>query len=145
MSSWDGVYWEGIIPSYPMQKIFLLALACGFIGVGLFGFTCGSLPGTFDIDPLHNIVRILSGLLAFASVMLGERAIRFYARFFGLVYLVVSIIGFFEPTRFICGLFVLNTSDYWLHIGVAVLLFWIGFSKYPEKATVTDRNGLLGG
>lgn len=128
-----------------MQKILLLALACGFIGVGLFGFTCGSLPGTFDIDPLHNIVHILSGLLALASVMLGERAIRFYARFFGLVYLVVSMIGFFEPTRFICGLFVLNTSDYWLHIGIAVLLFWIGFSKYSEKATVIDRNGLLGG
>ncbi|MDQ5976604.1 MAG: hypothetical protein QG664_517, partial [Patescibacteria group bacterium] len=33
-----------------MQKILLLALAFGFIGVGLFGFTCGSLPGTFDID-----------------------------------------------------------------------------------------------
>ncbi|MBP6889640.1 MAG: DUF4383 domain-containing protein [Candidatus Moranbacteria bacterium] len=116
-----------------MQKILLLALASGFVGVGLFGFTCGSLPGTFDIDPLHNITHILSGLLAFAAVMLGERMIRFYARSFGVIYLIVSVIGFFEPTRFVCGLFVLNTSDYWLYIGVSLLLLWIGFFRYPKK------------
>lgn len=119
-----------------MQRILLFILASGFIGVGLFGFTCGSLPGTFDIDPLHNIGYILSGLLALASVMLGERAIRFYSRSFGLIYLIVSVIGFFEPTRFICGFFVLGLSNYWLHAGIAFLLFWIGFSWYPEKKAV---------
>ncbi|MDQ5902310.1 MAG: hypothetical protein QG606_526 [Patescibacteria group bacterium] len=119
-----------------MQKMLLLALGFGFIGVGLFGFTCGSRPEFFDIDPLHNIIHILSGLLAFAAVMLGERVTRFYARSFGMIYLVVSVIGFFSPARFVCGLFVLNTSDYWLHIGIALLLFWIGFSRYSEKKPV---------
>lgn len=122
-----------------MQKILLLALAFGFIGVGLFGFTCGSLPGTFDIDPLHNIIHIFSGLLALASVMLGERMIRFYARAFGSIYLAVSIIGFFQPTRFVCGLFVLNTSDYWLHVGIALLLLWIGFSRYSVGEKKSGR------
>ncbi len=125
-----------IVRIFRMQKILLIALAFGFIGVGLFGFTCGSLPGTFDINPLHNITHILSGLLALASVMLGERMIRFYARAFGVIYLVVSIIGFFQPTRFVCGLFVLNTSDYWLHIGIAILLLWIGFSQYLREKVV---------
>lgn len=133
------VYTEDTSICILMQRILLLALAFGFIGVGLFGFTCGSLPETFDIDPLHNIVHILSGLLAFASVMLGERMVRFYARSFGVIYLVVSLIGFLEPTRFVCGLFVLNTSDYWLHIGIALLLLWIGFSRYSEKNPAVER------
>lgn len=124
----------------PMQRILLLALGFGFIGVGLVGFINDPILGIFDVDPLHNIVHILSGLLALAAVMLGNGTMRLFARLFSLVYGAVALAGFFMPAKHIFGLFITNVADNWLHLGIALVLAWAGFfgRNQPE---FTDEPG----
>jgi hypothetical protein len=118
-----------------MHKIWLVALGLGFMGVGLFGFTCGSLPETLAIDPLHNLLYVFSGLLALASVMLGASAMHLYARVFGGIYLLLAIGGLFSPTRFLCEPFGWYAADAWFHFGLALLLLWLGFARCCTKST----------
>ncbi len=123
-----------------MQRFLLLVLGFGFIGLGVFGFVNDPIFGMLDVDPLHNIIHILSGLLALAAVMLGNGMMRVFARIGGAVYLAIALAGFFMPMQHIFGLFIANTPDHWLHLGIAGLLFWIGFSgrNHPE---LTDEPG----
>jgi len=134
------VEYPGILKVMLMQRFLLLVLGFGFIGLGGFGFVSDPIFGMLDVDPLHNIVHILSGLLALAAVMLGNGTMRMFARIGGAVYLAIALAGFFMPMQHIFGLFIANTPDHWLHLGIAALLFWIGFSgrNHPE---LTDEPG----
>lgn len=116
-----------------MKKLLLVSFGFGCIGVGLFGFACTSIIGDFSIEPIHNVAHIVSGLLALLAVLLGENAIRFYARSFGILYLFMALWGFFAPINPVCSIFVSNMygPDSFLHIVIALFLLIIGFFWEP--------------
>lgn len=118
--------------------LFLLGL--GFIGAGLWGFVHDPILGIFDVDPLHNIVHILSGLLALAAVVMGNGTMRVFGRLIGIIYLLIALLGFFVPAKHVLGLFIVNAADNWLHLGITLFLLWVGFSgqNHPE---LTDEPG----
>ena len=126
-----------------MKKLLLLSLGFGFIGVGLFGFACTSFLGSFAVAPEHNIVHIASGLIALVVVFIGDQAMRFYARSFGFLYLVMAVWGFFSPMNQLCSIFISNSygPDSLLHIVIAALLLAIGFFREPlmTKKTLQSR------
>jgi hypothetical protein len=80
-----------------------------------------ALIGVFDVNGWHNVVHILSGLLGLALAR-SWRGARLYAWGFGLVYLVVTAIGFsLGSGHAILGLIPVNTEDNFLHLAISLL------------------------
>jgi len=112
----------------------LLALVFGtvYVVVGVLGFAVtgiGSLLGSvgilavFQLNPLHNLAHLLIGSLWLLSASSVDSA-RSAAQVFGLVYVVLSILGFFEVGAALNAL-ALNMADNFLHLlsgGTALLI-----------------------
>src|ERR1700682_4464582 len=101
-------------------------LLTGVLGFAVTGFA--SLVGSvgilavFELNPLHNLAHILIGLLWLGSAANADSA-RAAAQVFGLVYVVLSILGFLEVGVALNAL-ALNMADNLLHIvsgGTALL------------------------
>jgi hypothetical protein len=108
-----------------------------FIIIGILGFipgitSDGMLLGIFEVSAVHNIVHLLSGIIALAMAAQGEDGARTYAKIFGVVYLLVTLLGFF--TGSFIGLFEANGADNVLHLLLAVIFLWAGFSGRREAA-----------
>lgn len=97
-----------------------------FIAIGVLGFVNNPVLGLFEVDTVHNIVHLLSGLLALGAAATGESYARLYLIIFGLVYGVVTVIGFTMGGD-ILGLFVVNTADNYLHAALALVMLAVGF------------------
>lgn len=124
-----------------MQRAVLWVLGLVLIGVGVLGFFQDPILGIFEVDPLHNILHMLSGLLSLAAVMLGNGIMRLLTRLGGGLYLAFALAGFFIPMRHVFGLFIANAPDHILHLGVAIALFWVGFSGRNHPASILDEPG----
>ena len=94
---------------------------------GIVGFFTGNMFVFFSINSVHNFVHILTGLIAlwvgFGSD--GKNATTFN-RVFGIVYLLVAIVGFFNVGT-VVDLLSLNAADNWLHLIIGVVTTVIGF------------------
>lgn len=117
-----------------MTKTIVTILGIVFVAIGLLGFVMNPLLGIFRVDTLHNIVHILSGVLALAAVGMGESTTRNYSKVFGVVYLLLGVVGFVLPGGVILGM-VMNTSDHILHILLGAILLWVGFGKKEDIAS----------
>ncbi|MEK7579399.1 MAG: DUF4383 domain-containing protein [Patescibacteria group bacterium] len=101
--------------------------------IGILGFipgittTDGYLLGIFHVDGLHNIIHIITGLIGLIVSAKSERAQRLFFQIFGWIYLVVTILGFLG-SGMVLGLFVANVADNILHLVIAVLSLWLGYS-----------------
>lgn len=106
-----------------MFKLLAILFGIAFIFAGVAGFmpaftTNGALLGIFEVDAMHNIVHIASGVVAImASTNL--KWTKLYFLIFGLVYLLVGIVGFVRGG----DLFMMhvNLADNILHVGIGVL------------------------
>lgn len=99
--------------------------------VGLVGFVPALVPGgkvlgLFLVDPLHNIVHILTGALAILASRSSESATRTYFKVFGVVYALVTVLGFMTGTG-LFGLLPVNIFDNLLHVAIAALYLYVGF------------------
>ncbi len=102
--------------------IFVLIGALGFVP----GITSdGHLLGIFEVDTVHNLIHLLSGILAFA---MAGKAAKKYFQIFGIVYLLVTILGFMQGDN-VLGLIGVNGADNILHLVISLLAIWIGFRK----------------
>jgi hypothetical protein len=101
-----------------------------FILIGILGFvpgitTDGHLLGVFEVDTLHNVIHLLTGILAwFAAASLSNSKLFF--KVFGVVYLLVTILGFTQGGS-ILGLFMTNMADNILHLVITGVALWAGF------------------
>lgn len=101
-----------------------------FLVVGLGGFVPsltqdGMLLGIFEVDPLHNVIHLLSGALAIGAVLAGNYA-RLYFQVFGVVYAVVAVVGFMQGDT-VLGLISTNMADHVLHLAIAAVALYAGF------------------
>lgn len=101
-----------------------------FTLIGTLGFVPaltpeGNLLGVFTVDPLHNIIHLLSGILALGAVLAGNYA-RLYFQVFGVVYGIVAVVGFMQGDS-VLGLIMTNTADHILHLVIAAVALWAGF------------------
>lgn len=101
-----------------------------FLVIGILGFvpgitTNGHLLGIFEVDAMHNIIHVLTGILALAFAKSSPRG---FFKVFGIVYLLVTIIGFAHGHS-VVGLFGVNAADNVLHLLVAVIALSVGFKK----------------
>ena len=105
--------------------------------VGVLGFvpgitTNGHLLGIFDVNTLHNLVHLISGLAALYLASKGEAQAQMFFKVFGVVYGLVAVLGFFGGDAPVLGLISNNTADTWLHVVIAVVALWLGFGPKKE-------------
>ena len=111
----------------------------GFILIGVLGFVPGVttddglLLGIFQVDAIHNVIHLLSGIVAL--ICAGSfGASKSYFKIFGVVYALVTIIGFANGES-ILGIFSINGADNLLHLVIAVVALYYGFSG-PKQVVV---------
>ena len=112
-----------------------------FVAVGALGFVPAAAPhghllGIFHVNPLHNLVHILSGVVALICGSVSTHAARMFFRLFGLIYGLVAVLGFVYVDRPIFGMLANNMADTWLHVGIAAVSLLLGFvvKETPEAA-----------
>lgn len=103
--------------------VLLLAGILGFFYEASFsGDDRSAVLGILDVNGIHNVIHIASGLLGLLAWRAGALASRQYALGFGLVYLVVAIWGFaVGDGGEILGLVPVNTEDNILHVLISLL------------------------
>jgi len=114
-----------------------------FIVAGVGGFfpalaPDGMLFGIFMVGPVHNMIHIASGVCAFLCAFAGAGAARKYFQIFGVVYLLVALIGFYYGNDPLMGMVEHNQADIWLHIAIAAVALFLGFTGKSDSVTTTD-------
>ena len=113
-----------------------------FIIAGIAGFVSslapgGMLFGIFMVGPVHNIIHLASGVVALICGFAGAGASRKYFQIFGVMYLLVGLLGLYYGNQPLVGMVEHNQADIGLHIAIALASLFLGFSTSREPSTVT--------
>ena len=115
-----------------MLKKIGLAFGVIFVLVGLAGYVPaltpdGKLLGVFAVNGAHNIVHILTGVIAVAIALASPANMAAFFKIFGVVYGLVAVLGFFAGDQPLLGIIAHNMADMWLHVVVAAASLYLGF------------------
>lgn len=122
-----------------MLRQIIAAIGAVFVIVGVLGFFADQyLLSIFEVNTIHNIVHIISGVVALASALGSERLSRIYAQVFGIVYLAVFMLGLILGGD-LFGLFQVNAADSVLHAVLGVILVVLGFLPTFQTGTISAR------
>lgn len=126
------------------NRIVALIIGVVFTIIGILGFfvsssmTPGSLLG-FDVDLVHNLVHLVTGLVALLAVYAGWP--RRFNQVFGVIYLIIGILGLFYPALYIdgrlLGIMHVNAADHILHLVVGIIAAGFGFFVVDHPSHVT--------
>jgi hypothetical protein len=120
--------------------VFLIVGVCGFfpnITTPMPDGDGGMLLGIFHVNLAHNIVHLASGAVFLLCGMAGAGASRMFFKIFGIVYLLVAVLGFMNGDKPILGVIANNMNDVWLHVGLAAVMLFLGFgTSGGDTATV---------
>lgn len=131
-----------------MLKTAAIIFGIFFIVAGIGGFVPALAPshgdgnmlfGIFMVGPVHNVVHLASGAAALICGFLGAGPARKYFQIFGVVYLLVALIGFVYGNSPIMGVMEHNTADIGLHILIAAVALYFGFMGGRDVTTTTRR------
>lgn len=126
-----------------IAKLYAQVFGIVLTAVGLLGFIdalapSGNLLGIFAINPAHNVVHILSGIVGLAAGFLGSgQYARWYAGVFGVVYGLVTVVGFIQTTT-VLGIIPVNLPDNLLHAAIAIVSLVVFFSTSSRKVAVAS-------
>jgi hypothetical protein len=111
-------------------------IAAGFAGwVGVLA-PQDMLFGLFQVNDAHNMVLIVTGLLAVCASYAGIEYLRYFFKVFGVIYLLMALVGFYEGNSLLFGVLANNTADNWLHAAIAITSLYLGFAREERKASV---------
>lgn len=121
-----------------------MAFGVVFVLIGLLGFvplfTTASddgnrlLLGIFEVNAVHNLVHILSGVVALVAASKAATS-RLYFQVFGVVYALVTVLGFIMDP--VLGLIPVNNADNLLHVVIAAAALYLGFVYKNDNDTVS--------
>ena len=121
-----------------MLKTAALTFAAVFLLIGILGFVPAFTPdnnllGIFKVDAIHNIIHLLSGAVALYVGLTSEAHSKLYFQVFGVVYALVTIIGFAQfGSDKLLGIFAINPADDFLHIVIAAAALGLAFGVRPK-------------
>lgn len=115
-----------------LVKQFTLLLGVVLTLVGIAGFFTGGMLLFFEVNPIHNVIHLASGIVALGAAGAGSSYARLYLIVFGVVYAAVTVIGFVNGGD-ILGLFHANDADNYLHAAIALSSLGIGFGAGSGK------------
>jgi hypothetical protein len=100
--------------------------------VGILGFFQNPLLGLFEVNTLHNLIHVGSGIVTAAVAFRGIGAMRTWGKLFGFFYLAVAIIGAVVPGGDVLGLLHLNIADNLLHLALALFFLYYALLAPPR-------------
>jgi hypothetical protein len=116
------------------NRIVAVVIGVVFVLIGIAGFfvsssmAVGNLMG-FDIDLVHNLIHLLTGIVALAAVFTGWA--RRFNQVFGVIYLLLGLAGLIYPglyfNHLLMGMTHVNAADHVLHILVGAVAAGVGF------------------
>ncbi len=115
------------------MKALTMVLGVVLILVGVIGFVNNPVMGLFAVDTMHNLVHILTGALLLYAGYAGGSIMRRIAQVLGIVYLLVTILGFVAPDM-ANRLMAINGADNILHALLTIVFLGIGFM--PQQRTI---------
>ncbi len=116
-----------------MAKKAAMTLGVVFIVVGLLGFVNDPILGLFEVDAVHNIIHLVTGIAAVAMAAKGEAMAKKWAQVFGVIYALVAVLGLVVGgSGKLLGLIEVNTADHVLHVVLALVILYVGFGLKEE-------------
>jgi Domain of unknown function (DUF4383) len=109
--------------------VFVLVGLAGFLVSGghpVAGTTGGALLGLFQVNVLHNLVHLVIGAVMIAASLRGDRPSRLANQGFGVLYLVLFVLGLFLVGSGL-NIVAINAGDNVLHLVLGVVLAGFGF------------------
>ena len=92
--------------------------------VGLWGFFQAPMLNIFGVNPLHNIVHLVTGAIFLrAGLAKGKEVARLTNQWLGVIYIIVGLVGFLGVLQFLN----VNMADNWLHLLLGVISAGIGW------------------
>lgn len=88
--------------------------------------------GIFEVNAVHNIIHIATGILAIAAASATNYARRYF-QVFGVVYGLVLLIGLIQGDT-VLELFPVNAADHVLHAAITALALYFGFAYRESTA-----------
>ena len=114
--------------------VFVLIAVWGFFVTGgsmEAGMDAPAILGLFPVNVLHNLAHLILGIWGIvASRSFGSA--RSYAQIAGILYLVLAVLGYVDPTGF--GLIPLGGGDIALHAVLGLILAGVGFTAKQGRA-----------
>lgn len=130
-----------------MVKQAARAFGVVFVLIGILGFVPGItstnsdgaklLLGIFAVNAVHNLIHLLSGVAALIGSG-SEGYARTYFKVFGVVYAIVTVVGFAQGNT-VLGIIPVNLADNLLHVVIAVAALYLGFGPTGGRETATAR------
>ncbi|MBA3824051.1 MAG: DUF4383 domain-containing protein [Ktedonobacterales bacterium] len=112
--------------NYPRLSAFILAFIIVVVGIlGFFDYFApeGVLFGLFQVNTIHNLIHIITGLIGLIAVIPNHRRYAaWYILEMGVIYALVTILGFVYNGD-IFDLAYFNLNDNLLHAGITILSF----------------------
>ena len=93
--------------------------------VGLLGFFMGDSVFGFQVNMLHNIVHLLTGVIFAWAGFAAAAPTKKVNTYLGVIYLLLGIVGFFA----LQDLLALNMNDNILHLVIGVISGWLGWKS----------------
>lgn len=109
-----------------------------FVLVGLLGFLMNPVLGLFEVNTLHNLVHLLSGVALLAGGYMGAKKAKMASLVVGAVYGLVTLLGFVmlgfgtSGSTDLLGFLHINAMDNYLHLVLTVGLLAVGLLGMDE-------------
>jgi hypothetical protein len=114
-----------------MAKTFAMVLGVVMLLVGILGYVLnpsgGLLLGIFAVNGPHNVIHLATGIAGLAAAFMGWA--RVFCQVFGLVYLLVGVLGFVatDSSGMLLGMIHNNMADNLLHLVIGGAAAFVGF------------------
>lgn len=119
-----------------MARLYAAVLGAVFVLVGILGFLGDTkLFGIFEVNTVHNLIHLVSGAVALLAAWRGLGYARLYARVFGAIYALVTILGLVLGGD-ILGIIHVNAADNALHALIAIATLLVGFAPLSARDTL---------
>lgn len=121
-----------------MLRICAILAGVAFIFAGVAGFLPhfvqeGALFGFFTASFMHNLIHIVTGVVAIMSAT-SLRTARLFFQIFGVLYAIVAIAGFVLSGDLSFIMMQTNLADNILHAFMAVIALYLGFVSKKRYA-----------
>lgn len=127
-----------------MLKTIAIIFGVLFLLIGVLGFIPaaspnGNLFGIFHVNTGHNIIPLIVGIIALWVGFTSEHASHIFFRVFGIIFGILTILGFIYGDRDILGYIANNTANNILHLIFAAIFLYLGFGCCCESCANTKK------
>lgn len=121
-----------------LVRIMAILFGIGFIFAGVAGFLPSFTPdgllfGIFMVDTMHNVVHLVSGVVAIMAATRFNYSVLFF-KVFAILYGIVTVLGFWLQGDLGFIMIHMNTADNFLHLGITLVALYVGYFMNKKPA-----------